>query len=365
MNGNLVSDGPRVGRRGHWLWLPALVLAAGGIAGAAWALRPHDDTPPSQDNHGAVAPGGGPGPVVVCLGMADFEGGVLSLRPTVPGRIVEVKVAENESVPAGGVLLRLDDQAAHDLVTEAEAALESAEARLVEARKAPQRHKLLLAQQKAVVAAARHELAASRFLVARQESLVKNEVLNPKQEEATAEEARKAQATVEAEQARLDALALVDPQQAVRRAEADVRARRAALDLARHALREHVLRAPLAGMVLRLLANPGEEAGPQSPQPALLFAPDRPMIIRAEVTQEFAGQVAVGQRAEATDDAIRNGPVWRGRVTRLADWFSHRKIVPENPIFQDVRTLQCIVHLDADQPPLRVGQRLRVKFFER
>ena len=28
--------------------------------------------------------------------------------------------------------------------------------------------------------------------------------------------------------------------------------------------------------------------------------------------------------------------------------------------FNDVRTLECIVTLDPDQPPLRIGQRVRV-----
>jgi len=74
-------------------------------------------------------------PVVVGLGMADVEGGVLSLYPTVPGRVTEVPVAENAVVRSGAVLLRLDDEAARAQVGEAEAALEAAEAQLAEGRK--------------------------------------------------------------------------------------------------------------------------------------------------------------------------------------------------------------------------------------
>src|SRR5205085_2281860 len=114
---------------------------------------------------------------------------------------------------------------------------------------------------------------------------------------------RKLEAVVAAEQAKRDALALRDPAQDVRRAEADVRARRELLGRARHALGEHTLRAPSDGMVLRVLTNPGEALGPQPRQPALLLVPDKPRIVRAELDQEVAGQVAVGQRAEIEDDA--------------------------------------------------------------
>jgi hypothetical protein len=82
------------------------------------------------------------------------------------------------------------------------------------------------------------------------------------------------------------------------------------------------------------------------------------------VDQEFVGRVAVGQRAEVRDDAVPAGPSRTGRVARVAEWFAHRRtILPDTPAFQDVRTLECIVHLDPGQPPLRVGQRVRVKLF--
>src|SRR5207237_10394022 len=127
-----------------------------------------------------------------------------------------------------------------------------------EARKAPQQHRLLLAQQKAARTAAQHELAAARLQASRKEELAQRDLINRKEADAAAEQVRKLEAVVEAEQAKLDALALRDPAQEVRRAEADVRAKRALLDRARHALREHTLRAPADGTVLRVLTGPGE-----------------------------------------------------------------------------------------------------------
>src|SRR5438105_2776700 len=155
---HLFPAGLKSGWRPLLLWLPVLVLLIGSTVGATRALRSRDSNADSPDNHKDTSP------VVVCLGMADFEGGTLSLHPTVPGRVVEVAVAENEVVRKGTVLLRLDDEAARAQADEAEAALQAAEARLAEARKAPRQHQLLLDQQKAGVAAVEHELAAARLM---------------------------------------------------------------------------------------------------------------------------------------------------------------------------------------------------------
>jgi hypothetical protein len=92
----------------------------------------------------------------------------------------------------------------------------------------------------------------------------------------------------------------------------------------------------------------------------VLFCPDEPRLVRAEVEQEFAGSVQAGQGAWVEDDS-RSGSTWRGRVLRVSDWYSQRRVVmPEPQNFQDVRTVECLVSLEPGQPPLRIGQRVRV-----
>jgi multidrug resistance efflux pump len=114
-------------------------------------------------------------------------------------------------------------------------------------------------------------------------------------------------------------------------------------------------------MVLRLSAAVGGLAGPQSPRPAVDLCPDVPRLVRAEVEQAFAGRVAVGQVAVIEDD-VQAGASWRGRVRHLSDWYTHQRSVLQEPLqFNDVRTLECLVDLDPGQPPLRIGQRVRVR----
>jgi hypothetical protein len=92
----------------------------------------------------------------------------------------------------------------------------------------------------------------------------------------------------------------------------------------------------------------------------VLFCPKGERLIRAEVEQEFAGQVTVGQTALVEDDT-GTGATWTGKVLRVSDWFTHRRSILQEPLqFNDVRTLECLIAVAHGQPPLRIGQRVRV-----
>lgn len=79
-----------------------------------------------------------------------------------------------------------------------------------------------------------------------------------------------------------------------------------------------------------------------------------------EVAQESAYRVKIGDVATIHDDS-NDSRVWHGHVTTLSDWFTQRRSVLQEPLqFNDVRTLECLMTLNPDQPPLRIGQRVRV-----
>jgi multidrug resistance efflux pump len=340
-----------------------LVLLAGS-AGAAGVLF-----------SGAVSPTGTTGPdanaaegrhlrSIACVGYVDVSRGVLSLTPTVLGRVVEVAARENERVRAGTTLLRLADDEARADVQQAEANLRAAEAQLTEAGKDPELHASLLAQQKAALEATRHDLAAAHLLATRKEDLARKQLLSPAEVEVAREQVGKLEAAERGELEKLRALELRDPRQDIVRAEFEVRGRQAVLDKARYALRQYTVQAPVDGEVLRVLTQPGDVFGSQSRNPALLFLPDEPRIVRAEVEQEFTPRLALGQRAEVTDDAVGEGPIWTGRVTRISDWFAPRRVIlPDNSQPSDVRTLECLIQIDPSQPQPRIGQRVRVKLY--
>ena len=111
---------------------------------------------------------------------------------------------------------------------------------------------------------------------------------------------------------------------------------------------------------MRLQVGVGEWLGSVPKQSAVQFLPAGPRIVRAEVEQEFANRVSVGQAAEVHDDS-KAGPTWRGKVARMSDWYTHRRSIVQEPLqFNDVRTLECIIQLDAHAQMPKIGQRVRV-----
>ena len=116
-------------------------------------------------------------------------------------------------------------------------------------------------------------------------------------------------------------------------------------------------------MPLRILVNVGQALGANPRQPAIQFAPKRPLLVRAEVEQEFVGRVRKGQSV-LIEDHITGQNCAKGKVVSLAQWYATRRSsTPEVlQVSNDARTLECIIHLDAITPDLRIGQRVRVQF---
>jgi multidrug resistance efflux pump len=334
-----------------------VTIVAGSILGARLLHSPSraDDAagnlpaPPSRSGMG-----------VVCFGYVDMEHGITSLDPLVPGRVMGVEVREGEEVKAGQVLVRLDDYQARRRVQEAEADLVSAQELLIQALKLPKQHQARLSQQRAAIKAVQHRLESARLLLARKRELVQKQLLNATEADAAEALVQELQSLERAEKAKLSELELNDPTAGIKSAQANVSAKQARLDQARRGVEECALKAPSQGTVLRIMVNPGDVLGAQPKEPAILFCPKGRRIIRAEVEQEFASRVAVGQTALIRDDAT-GGALWHGRVLRLSDWYTQRRSIMQEPNqAHDVRTLECLIALDNGPAPLRIGQRVRV-----
>jgi multidrug resistance efflux pump len=341
-------------------WIIGALLASASVAGTGLVLASRDRVSIA----GAATPTTGsndtPAATVTCFGHADVEGGVATLYPLQAGRVEQVCVHENDEVRAGTTLLKLDVRPAEHLVRLARADLDAAQAELARAKQEPARQQAREAQQLALIDVMRHRHQAARWVLERKQELI-SVAINEKEVAAAKEQCAELTAAVRGEEAKLTELRLNDPALHRRRAEADVAAKQARLDQALLGLDECQLKAPVDGHVLRLLASVGEVLGPPPTRPAVLFCPKGPRIVRAEVQQEFAGGMAVGQAVLIRDDS-RSGPTWRGNVRRLSDWYSQRRSIWQEPLqHNDVRTLECIIDLDPGQPPLRIGQRLLVQ----
>src|SRR5215831_13780200 len=115
------------------LLIAGLAVLLTSAVSATWGLQ-HSDAATDRTGATSSAPG------VVALGYVDLEHGVTSLYPIQSGRVADVMAHENDRVEAGAALLRLDDTEARLQVAEAKVALETAQAQLTTARKAPEQH---------------------------------------------------------------------------------------------------------------------------------------------------------------------------------------------------------------------------------
>jgi multidrug resistance efflux pump len=298
---------------------------------------------------------------ILCFGYVDVKHGVRSLYPLQPGRVAELLVEENQPVAAGTALMRLDDESAKLQVQEAEAALEAARVQLAQTRKLPAQYQAKRRQLQAMIESLGVRLSAADHGRARKQELFDRKLLDSHELEVAKDQVKEVEELRRAEQQKLAELELQDPTLEVRRAEANVAAQEAHWRQALRGLKERTLRAPEAGTVLRVLVGPGDLLGTEPKQPALLFCPGGRRFIRAEVEQEYASQVAVGQAARIMDDST-DGPAWQGRVASVSDWFTQRRAVVQEPLqFNDARTLEVLIELSPSQAPVRIGQRMRVE----
>ncbi len=270
-----------------------------------------------------------PGPAatgIVCFGTVDLEHGVTSVCPLQPGRVAEILVRENQVVPQGAELLRLEDTAARSRLAEVEAALELSRIQLQQAQRLPQQQRGRIDRQQSVLQVARSRLAAARELLARRQKLaLQPNAVAAVEVSASETQVRELDELERVETQRLAELQAEDTASEARRAECALAIAEAHRDQARLALDECRVKAPRPGTVLRILVGPGDVLGGDRGQPAVQFAADGPQVIRATVEQEFAPRIKEGDAAVFHDDDA-GSITWRGRVERVAGWYSQRSL---------------------------------------
>jgi multidrug resistance efflux pump len=331
------------------------LLGVAALAAAFYIARPL-----APHAAGTDVPPPATAPAVVCLGHVDIDGGVTAIAPPHAGRVTSVAAAEGATVEAGVVLLKLDDRRARFAAEEARATLESAKLRLARAEQDLRQHPTRVAQLRAAHESAEQKLDASRALLERQQELYRINNSSNQEVRAAMSQVKEQEAQVRVAKERLVEFQQADPKLPVDEARTALTAAEAQVRSADYGVDQCEVRAPSAGTVLQIQTRPGEVVGGPGTAAPILFCPDRPFIVRAEVEQEFVRRLKVGQLARVEDEAS-GGPAWTGRVARIAGWYAARRTTTDKPsAFKDVPTVECIIQLDDRKPPLRIGQRVQV-----
>jgi HlyD family secretion protein len=330
-----------------------LTVLAATIPGSVSRFRA-DELPPARSGLAIEA-----GWDAVALGRVEPRSGETRIAAPVPARVAEVLVKANEEVFAGELLVRLDDEEALARVAAAEAAValrkrarndQSTPAGSAERRKAED----AVADSERAVADARAELdrvaARKRAGNASQADL-----------DAARSTLSRAQDGLRDQRDALAKLRAASGTALPSRLEGELNVARAELTLAQAALEKTRIRAPIDSTVLQVGAKAGELAVPAS-EPALVVLGDvSGLRVRAEVDEQYLGQVRVGQRVLMRAAAFR-GQEFEGKVASIARIVGPGRINARGPRkFNDVDVLEVVVDL-TDAGPLVVGAQIDVFF---
>jgi len=350
-------------------WLVGIAALVGSLVGANHVLHPKGaDVASAREPHGTASDKTGAvgGPGVVVYGTAGVEGypELLPLAPQQPGEITEVLVYEGQTVHKGDVLMRVNEQPFLNKVAQADIGVHIAEAVLAKAKRGVDQLTEAVAAQEAAVRGAKAELAANEALLKRQERLMKEaQMSNTEAIEAQRQQVTGLQEKVAGEEAKLRALQKGKPDAEIDEATQNVELRKKVLQEAKDELDRCRLVAKCDGTVLRLNVGVGSLISPQARQAAIVLAPAGPRVVRAEVEQEFANRVTVGQPVTVLDDAS-TGLTWTGKVERVGEaYLPKRGQGPEAlALSSDARPmLECVITLaPGPQAPPKIGQRVRV-----
>ena len=305
--------------KNKWLWIGIvliIVLSVGFVfmQGQGAAKKAETEKAEAQKVESPYA--------AIANGKVDIEGGIVQIAARRGGIVREVLVQEGDSVVAGQVLARQEDDEPRLALQTAAADLASAQSQLslvqVDLRTAQREFDRL------------ERLVASNFVAGQRLDQARDQI---------------AQA-----QARLGV------QQAA------VRTSQARRDQAAFNVELTVIRSPADGRIVRRYANPGAGASTLNVSNLFDLEPNTPRIARAEIVESDIPNVSVGQAVEITPEGDPT-KVYIGSVLRRAAVFGARKLASDDPSQRsDERVVEVVV--SAGDAPLLIGQRVLVKFMK-
>lgn len=311
-----------------------------------------------------TADAGDPSPAVTRIaapGRVEPISEELEIAAEVSGRIAALLVEEGDGVEAGAVIARLESAEYEARLASARAALAVAQAeelRLVNGARGEERREARAAAEQADAAFTQAVREHQRRV--RAADVIAREELDRAASDVEVARARQAEAW---ERARLvDAPARADD---LARARAAVQQARARVLEAEALLAKTIVKAPIAGTVLRVVRRPGESVSLEGQDGGHLstIADLGVLRVRADVDERDVAHLQPGQRAYVTADAY-GSQRFTGRVIRVGEMLGRKNIRSEEPTERvDTKVLETLIELDAGQR-LPIGLRVDA-FIER
>ncbi len=191
---------------------------------------------------------------------ATIDADIVHVASSVGGRIISIPVAENAHVAEGDLLFQIDPVPYHLAVSQAEADLDTAEAALATQQRVLSTQRSAAAVSKEQTRRATTDLELATRSVERLRPLAAKGYVPTQQLDQAQTAQRDAETSLrQAREQEIAAERAIDTEEG---AEATVRARKAALAIARRALENTTVRAPHPGRVTGLTVSSGEMIAP-------------------------------------------------------------------------------------------------------
>jgi HlyD family secretion protein len=336
------------------------------LAGAVCAFGPGRPLITVSAVSSAVAAEGAPGDKVAAkwdasaTGRVEPKGGQILIGTQQPGRVADVAVALNDTVQAGDLLVRLEED---DLMTRMMAASTEVQVRERERdEEVPRGLQLERRQAEDSVASAERALFRARLEFDEKAFKARGTPVS------AGSEVDKARFAITAAKEQLansrSSLARVVSKTGMpfaTRLESSLASARAELSLSEAAVERARIRAPSDGTVLSVHAKYGELVAPSPDAPLLVIGDLRSLRVKAEVDERDATKVRAGQKVIVKGDAFPDKE-FTGTVSTVSQTLGSPKIATRGvrrP--NDIEVMEAMVQLDGN-PPLLTGMRVDVFF---
>ncbi len=303
---------------------------------------------------------------VAGAGVIEPRSESIQLCAEVPGIVSEVAVGEGQAIAAGDVVLRLEDRWKRAELEVRQAALEAAELDLAKLRGLPRPEDL--PPSAARVRGAEAAAETQRDQLSRAEDLHRQKVVTEQEVIQRRMAFDAAQATLEEAQAEDARLRSGAWERDVVIAAAAVEQARASVDLAQVEVERLVVRAPVAGTILRVDVRPGEFVGTPPGKPLVVLGDTSRLHVRVSIDEHDLPRFIPGAPGVGYVRGDSEHPVRLAFVRAVPTIEPKRNLSGDSAERVDTRVLQVLFEIvsepeaGTDAPrALFVGQQLDVQ----
>lgn len=300
--------------------------------------------------------------VLAAPGRIEGRSETIQVGAASDGVIEAVFVNEGDEVRRGQVLAKIGCSDTEASLAAARADLEAARQGRARLLRGSREEEQRSAEQRTTAARAQRDEAAlnlARISKLAREGIISKSQLDQVQSESDVAEARLREAMRNEELVKAGPL----PEE-IAKADADVTAAEARVQVMEEKLKKCVVTAPITGSILRTMLKVGESFSSINPRPLFTMADLSERRVRAEIDERDVSKVRLDQRVLVSCDALPTRKL-PGRVSSLAKTMGRKHALSGDPADKaDRDVMDALVMLDGNPAELPVGLRVTVQFLD-